>query len=179
MAQQIDACFRGNRKKCTFAKNHAAMIFDNKQRIDLLIRLKLFSILLFAGLFFWIYYAGKKGMEANEPWVLSAAVILYLLLYLIPYLKDLHYFRFSSHDGLFTFRYYAISDRIPKAIEFEANKLISYKFSKEWRGFRESLHLSVDTPKGRADYPPIRISLLTEAQRQQLEEALSMALINR
>ncbi len=155
------------------------MTFDNKKKIDLLIRLKLLSILLFSGLFFWIYYAEKKGLDANAPLFITAAVILYLFLYLIPYLKDLHYFRFSSHDGLFTFRYYALSDRIPKAIEFEAKQLISYRFGKEWKGFRESLHLSVETPKGRADYPPIRISLLTPTQRQQLEEALSSALISR
>ena len=155
------------------------MTFDNKKRIDLLIRLKLASILLFAAIFIWIYYAEKQGIQTYAPWLLSLAITVYLLLYLIPYLKDLHYLRVSVHEQLFTFRYYALSDRIPKAVEVSATNLLAYRFVKEWKGWRESLCLTVQTAHGRADYPPIRISLLTPQQREMLESELSLAILSK
>ena len=150
------------------------MSFDNKAKIDRILRFKLLSVILYAGVFAWIYYAEKKGLPTYTPYLLGLALLVYVILFLIPYLKDAHYLSFSDSQDHFSFRYYALSDRIPKAAEISKSVFRGYRFQKKWMGLRETLIISIETPQGIAEYPPISTSFLSGKQRRMLEEELKL-----
>ena len=150
------------------------MSFDNKARIDRILRFKLLSIILFAGVFAWIYYAEKNGLSTYTPYLLGLAILVYVILVIIPYVKNAHYLSFSNEPDHFSFRYYAVSNRIPKAAEISKSVFKGYRFKKEWMGLRENLIISIETPQGIAEYPPISTSFLSVKQRRMLEEELKL-----
>ena len=152
------------------------MTFDNKARIDRILRFKLLSVILFAGIFAWIYYAEKKGFPTYMPYLIGLALLTYAILVLIPYIRNAHYLSFSDDHDHFAFRYYAMSNRIPKAAEISKSVFRGYRFQKEWMGLRENLIISIETPQGIAEYPPISTSFLSAKQRRMLEEELRLCL---
>ena len=85
-------------------------------------------------------------------------------------LRKSNYFYLEYLGNKVTVRFYTAHPFLRKyrAIEFPKSNFYDYQIKKSLFGFRKMIILTVKTPKGRYNYPPLSIVLLTKEQKAEL-----------
>ncbi|HEX3007601.1 MAG TPA: hypothetical protein VHO90_08300 [Bacteroidales bacterium] len=140
------------------------------RKLVFLMLLVLFLVLLYTTPF---WEKPVWGIERNDYAV--AATIIYIIYYLISFLRDINYFYFNNNSSKIIMRYYSLRPLSSDQNSLEVNKEEYYKYEikKTFGGFRKYLIIYQRTAKGIAKYPPISISILKKKDVEQLTRELS------
>ncbi len=154
------------------------MIIDT-QKSTITIQLRKLIFLFLLVLFLVIIYTTNImseplwGIERN--YFALTATALFILYYLISYLRDTNYFYFNNNSSKIIIRYYSLKPLSSNQNSLEINKSDFYKYEikNSFAGFLKYLIIYQRTMKGIAKYPPISISILKKKDVDQLIRELS------
>jgi hypothetical protein len=149
------------------------MTFDNSKRI-ISLRINLFfaTIILIA----WIILAYiAKVIEfpllgMSEAFCTLILVGIYLVILLLPMVRNIQFFFFSDEGQNFVFRYFnaGIVGGKKNSISIAKNTFAGYKIEKKYLGLSSSLILFQKVGQNIAKYPPIFITALSREQKEKL-----------
>lgn len=154
------------------------MTLDNGRTI-INLRIKLFfaTILLIAWLI--VVYAAEL---INFPllgfsdtiWTV-AFVAVYIIIALMPMVRNVQYVSFSDEEDHLVFRYFfaGIVGGKKNSISISKKSFSGYKYEKKFFGLKRSLILFQKIGQGVAKYPPIYITALNKDQRTRLFNTLN------
>jgi hypothetical protein len=99
---------------------------------------------------------------------------LYVLYMLFNTLRQFHYIYFSDTGDKITLRYFpmGVFTYRKHSIEIAKNEYAGYERLIHLFGYREKLILKVKTARGVAKYPPVSITALSGAEKENLFAAL-------
>lgn len=112
--------------------------------------------------------------EIPDNIIMPIVISIIVLVYIIMLLRKSNYFYLEYIGNKVTVRFYTAHPflRKYKAFEFPKSSFYDYKIKKILFGFRETIHITVKTPKGAFNYPPLSIVLLTSQQKAELKRIL-------
>ena len=115
----------------------------------------------------YFYFENERNLFFK---LLPVIVGIISLIYLFFLLRKSDYFFLEYIGNKITLRYYTAHPflRKYKAFEIERSYFYDYKIKKSFFGFFQAVQFTVKTPKGRFNYPPLSISLLTKVQKKEL-----------
>ena len=153
------------------------MIINNqKQSVNLRIQksLALLVVVIVVALIYFtsILPPGTLGLSKNK--VAIAFISVFIVYFLIDYLRNYHYIYYSDTGDIIILRYYSLRPLEDKknAIEFNKREFHSFKITKLLNGFNESLIIFRKTSKGIAKYPPVSITALSGNDKEKLTASL-------
>ncbi len=134
-------------------------------------KLKIYYMLML-GLILSLSAYYKFERQAGLGYMIVAVVIA--LVYLVLLLRKSDYFFIEFTGNKATVRYYTAHPFLRKYRAFEIPKVYfyDYEIKKTLGGFRKTVQFTIKTPKGRFNYPPLSISLLTKKQETELIKIL-------
>jgi len=134
-------------------------------------KLKIYYMLML-GLILSLSAYYKFERQAGLGYMIAAIVIA--LVYLVLLLRKSDYFFIEFTGNKATVRYYTAHPFLRKYRAFEIPKayFYDYEIKKTLGGFRKTVQFTIKTPKGRFNYPPLSISLLTKKQETELIKIL-------
>ena len=153
------------------------MIINNqKQAVNLRIQ-KSLALLVVVIVVALIYFTnalppGTMGLSKNQFAI--AFVSVFLVYFLVDYLRNYHYIYFSDTGDIIILRYYSLRPLEDKknAIEFNKREFHNFRINRLLNGFNESLVIFRKTPKGIAKYPPVSITALPSNEKKRLIASL-------
>lgn len=154
------------------------MNFDNKKTTIRVYLWKMFMAIFFAVLIVFFLAANRfnkpfLGLERSHLILVTAC--LYLIIIIFIFFLDLNYFYFSDDTDRIIFRYYPIRPigRKRRSVEIPKIALANYKIKSSFFNLKRTLILYQKVKKNVAKYPPIRITSLSKAEREMLENQLN------
>lgn len=144
------------------------MKVDNRLRTA---KLKIMYILMFIVMTALFIYAYFEHLD-NPIYPISIGIIA--VVYIILLLRKSNYFFIEYVGNKIIVRYYTAHPifRRYKAFEIPRVSFFDYKIKSSLMGFVRSVQFTVKTPKGKFNYPPLSISLLSKQQMQDLIKML-------
>lgn len=112
--------------------------------------------------------------EIPENIAMPIVISVVVLTYIVMLLRKSNYFYLEYIGNKVTVRFYTAHPflRKYKAFEIPKSSLYDYEIKKKLFGFRQTITLTVKTPKGKFNYPPLSIVLLTPQQKAELKRIL-------
>jgi hypothetical protein len=113
------------------------------------------------------------GISRNT--ITIVAIGLYLLYYLIGFVRNYHFFLYTDNGSKLVFRFYSLRplNKKQNAVEIDKTTFLDYKMESLFFGFVSTLYLFQKMPNGIvANYPPINITLLNKKEKRLLDESL-------
>ncbi len=153
------------------------MTLHNGKRIVLLRLIGFITTLLYVLYVFVAYFPKvfRKVMSEENLTLLTIAVtVIFLLVLLWPTIMGYRYIFFSADERTVTLRWYK-SGIVPgesRSIEIPAGSFAGYEITAKGMGVIHYLTLYQQVHGKRAAYPPVSITALSKAQREQLNETL-------
>ncbi len=153
------------------------MTTDNGTRI-VAFRLAGFIATLFYAAYIFLAYFPKvfrNLLTDKSLTIITVSVsVVYLLVLLWPTLMKYNYLFFSADERSITLRWYK-PGLIPgesRSIEIPAGSFAGYEIKKEFMGVYQYIILYQTVQGRRAAYPPVAVTALSKAQKQEIETAL-------
>ncbi len=153
------------------------MVIDNqKQAVSLRIQksLALLLLIISIGLIYFanVLNSGVLGLSRDQ--IAGIIVALFLLFFLVHFMKDHNYIYYSDTGNKFILRYFSLRPLADKknAIEFNKKELHSFEVKKSLSGFNERLIIYRQTSRGIANYPPVSLTALDRQDKEKLLAAL-------
>lgn len=141
---------------------------DNRARSTRFFLLFIFSGVFFTGIAFYLI-----SQESAYP-LIATVVVAIAYFFLFSKIKP-SYFEFVAGSDRFFINYYSVASisRDYQSIEVPFTTFSHFKVVRSVFGLRKELVVSVATPYGIADYPPIGISILTKKELGRLVHILT------
>ena len=154
------------------------MTFDNSRTI-ISLRIKMFfaTVLMIAWLI--VAYIAKiinfPLLGLSEKVCTLILVGIYLVILLLPMVRNIQFFFFSDEGQNFVFRYFmaGIVGGKKNSISIAKNTFAGYKIEKKYLGLSGSLILFQKVGQNVAKYPPIYITALSREQKEKLFSVLN------
>ncbi len=101
---------------------------------------------------------------------------IYILTVLFSAIRNYHYIYYSDEGDKLVLRFFSFSFFTQKksSIEIDKTDLESYQVNKRFFGLRENIVLYQKTRGGIAKYPPVSITALSQSEKQELFNSLSL-----
>jgi hypothetical protein len=154
------------------------MTFDNSKTI-ISLRIKMFfaTVLLIAWLI--VAYIAKvinfPLLGMSETVCTLILVGIYLVILLLPMVRNIQFVFFSDEGQNFVFRYFmaGIVGGKKNSISIAKNAFAGYKIEKKYLGLSGGLILFQKVGQNVAKYPPIYITALSREQKEKLFSVLN------
>jgi hypothetical protein len=154
------------------------MTFDNKKTTYRIYLRKLYIAILFTIIIVVFLASGwfDKPFQGLSKYMLILIVaIIYVLIIIINFIRDLNYFYFSDNGPNIIVRYYPLrplsSSR--RSVEIPKTSFAGYEIRQTMLGLKKILILMQVIKKSIAKYPPISITSLTAEELSMLTGQLS------
>jgi hypothetical protein len=150
------------------------MVIENKKAIIANHLLKFILLVVIAAFIAILFYFDivSEMVRTIVAWGLIGFYVFYFCWGIVC---NHYYFYFSDLSlSKLVFKFYSLVPLSQKqqTVEIAKNSFHSFRFTEKWYGLRQYIVLSQVTPRGIAQYPPISISLLNEAQKKALSDTL-------
>lgn len=154
------------------------MTFDNKKTSYKIYLRKLYVAIVFTIIIVVFLTSGwfdKPFQGLSKYMLILIAAIIYVLIIIINYIRDLNYFYFSDNGPNIIVRYYPLrplsSSR--RSVEIPKTSFAGYEIRQTMLGLKKILLLMQVIKKSIAKYPPISITSLTTEELSMLTGQLS------
>lgn len=133
-------------------------------------KLKIFYMIILAVIFsLSAYYAFENQMNLfyrSVPFIIGILVLLYI--FMLVRKSDYFYLEYIGNKAIIRFYSAHPIFRKYKAIEVQKVYFFDYEIKKVFFGIRKYLFVTVKTPKGKFNYPPLSIVFLNKEQTQKM-----------
>jgi len=153
------------------------MTFDNSKTI-IGLRIKLFGATVVLLAYVALTYAAKiikfPILGLSDTLVTLVLVGIYLFLAILPMILNYQYVWFSDDDERIIFRYFTagLIGGKKNSVEIHKSALAGFKTDSKYFGLSKSLTLFQKVGQGKAKYPPIYISALSQDQKDKILKSL-------
>jgi hypothetical protein len=147
--------------------------FDNKGQSSNYLLLFIFSFIVFLGLAFYL-------VATNKTWELIANILIAVAYFFVMGQIKPSFFEMLVTDQQIQINFYPIFTvaRNYQSVEMNLYQLKDYQIHRKFLGLKKDLVLSVESRFGLADYPPISISILNNAELLRIKKVLDQILEN-
>jgi len=158
------------------------MVINNqKQAVSLKIQktLALLILVIAIGLIYFTNVLAHGAFGFNMDQIAGFIVGLFILYFLYHILRDHNYIYYSDTGNKFILRYFSLrplADK-KKSIEFNKKELHKFELRRSLLGFRESIIIYRQTPKGIAKYPPVSITALSKPDKEKMMASLQKLIL--
>jgi hypothetical protein len=141
---------------------------DNKGRANIFFLLFIASGIIFCGIAFYLI-----SRESAVPLIIE--VLIAIAFFVILSKIKPSYFEFVVFQNHFTINYYPVASvaREYQSVEVPLSDFSHFSITQSVFGLKKEIVVSVRTPYGIADYPPISISILKKKERERLQLVLN------
>lgn len=158
------------------------MVIDNqKQAVSLRIQksLALLLLIISIGLIYFANILNSGALGLSRDQIAGIIVALFLLFFLLHFMKDHNYIYYSDTGNKFILRYFSLRPLADKknVIEFNKRELQRFEVKKSLSGFNERLIIYRQTTKGIAKYPPVSLTALDRQDKEKLLAALQKLIL--
>lgn len=113
----------------------------------------------------------------SQTWVMVVLVMLYMLLLLYFRLRKTSYFSYNDEGSKLVVKSYRIGASASKKWLYEIPKANFFGYKVDKHGLREELILYIKIGNKLSEYPPVSISAITRAQKDNLLKQLDSYIV--
>ena len=152
------------------------------RRTTIRMRLRgLFTAFIFSLVIIFILLAGifdAPILGITRSYFILAISVIYLVLIIYNYLKDYYYIYFNDETNKIILRYYSMHplSQAKRSIEIPRDSFSKYEIAESLFGIKTKIILYQKVKGGVYKYPPVSISALSPAEKEQLIQSLNRML---